>query len=60
MREDLRELLEAAEDDLDTARKLYELGKYRYTCFFAQQAVEKYLKAPPIQNKQVSLYTLNN
>ncbi|RLE62558.1 MAG: hypothetical protein DRN53_03780 [Thermoprotei archaeon] len=45
MREDLRELLEAAEDDLDTARKLYELGKYRYACFFTQQAVEKYLKA---------------
>jgi len=44
MREDLRDLLDAAVDDLDTAEKLYHLGKYRYACFFAQQAVEKYLK----------------
>lgn len=45
MRKDLRELLDAATDDLNTAEKLYPLGKYRYACFFAQQAVEKYIKA---------------
>ena len=45
MRRDLEELLDAALDDLDTAEKLYDLGKYRYACFFAQQAVEKLLKA---------------
>jgi len=45
MREDLRDLLDAAADDLDTAEKLHYLGKYRYACFFAQQSVEKYLKA---------------
>ncbi len=45
MRKDLKELLDAAEDDLDIAEKLYELGKYRYVAFFTQQAVEKYIKA---------------
>ena len=45
MRRDLEELLDAASDDLDVAEKLYNLGKYRYACFFAQQAVEKLLKA---------------
>jgi HEPN domain-containing protein len=45
MREDLRDLLAAAADDLDTAEKLHELGKHRYTCFFAHQAVEKHIKA---------------
>jgi len=41
----VRELVEAAQDDLDVAEKLFALGKHRYVCFFAQQAVEKFLKA---------------
>ena len=45
MGEDLRELLKTAEEDLKTAKDLYVLGNYRYACFFAQQSVEKFLKA---------------
>ncbi len=45
MRKDLEELLSAALEDLDIAEKLYELSRYRYACFFAQQAIEKLIKA---------------
>jgi HEPN domain-containing protein len=34
-----------AEDDLDTAKILYEKGKYAHACFHTQQAGEKALKA---------------
>ena len=34
-----------AEEDLDTARKLAEIGKHYAACFFSQQAAEKAIKA---------------
>jgi HEPN domain-containing protein len=37
--------LDTAEDDLDSARILKEEGKFAHSCFHAQQAGEKALKA---------------
>lgn len=45
MREEIRNLLEQAEEDLETARVNVEHGRYYATAFFAQQAAEKGLKA---------------
>ena len=45
MREDLRELLESAEEDLKLAKVSLRLGYYKHACFLSQQAVEKFLKA---------------
>lgn len=45
MRKDLKELLEAAEEDFEAAKDLFRLKRYRHTCLLVQQAVEKYLKA---------------
>ena len=39
------EFIELAEDDLDTAKYLLMVGKFRACVFHAQQSVEKYLKA---------------
>ena len=44
MREDVRELVEAAQDDLDVAEKLFALSKHRHACFFAQQVAEKFFQ----------------
>ncbi len=45
MREDLKSLLKSAEEDLEVSKKLFKDGYFRYSSFFAQQSVEKYLKA---------------
>ncbi|MFQ5801948.1 MAG: HEPN domain-containing protein [Candidatus Methylomirabilales bacterium] len=45
MREEIRNLLGQAEEDLETARVTVEHGRYYAAAFFAQQAAEKGLKA---------------
>ncbi len=45
MREDLKELIASAKEDLKLAREVKRLGYYRHACFLSQQAVEKFLKA---------------
>jgi len=40
-----------AEEDLELAKYSFKMGKYRYACYFSQQAVEKLLKAFLIKNK---------
>jgi len=40
-----RRWLDQAVEDLDTARRLAEIGKHYASCFFAQQAAEKAIKA---------------
>ena len=45
MREDLKQLLEVAEDDLKVAKDNFNLRNFRISSFLCQQAVEKYLKA---------------
>ena len=45
MIEDVKLLLKVADEDLEHANEDYKKKKYRYACYFAQQAVEKYLKA---------------
>ncbi len=44
------EWIRYAEEDLDMAKATYAMGKYRYSCYFSQQAAEKYLKAFLIKN----------
>ena len=51
MKEDVEELLKVADDDLEAAKELLKLGKYRILAFHAQQAVEKYLKAYLLEKK---------
>ncbi|WP_258393286.1 HEPN domain-containing protein [Nanobdella aerobiophila] len=45
MKEDIEELLKSADDDLNSSIDNLKLNHYRISCFLAQQAVEKYLKA---------------
>jgi len=45
------EWVKYAEEDLEFAKYSFKIGKYRYTCYFSQQAVEKLLKAFLIKNK---------
>ena len=52
MMEDIKLLLRIADEDLEHGKDDYERGKYRYSGFFAQQAVEKYLKAYLLYNKR--------
>ena len=51
MREDLKELLEVAEEDLKVAKDNYSLGNFRICAFLCQQAVEKFLKAYLLEKK---------
>ena len=50
MVEDIKLLLRIADEDLEHGKD-YERGEYRYSGFFAQQAVKKYLKAYLLYNK---------
>ena len=45
MKEEARRWLDTARDDLDTARILSGSAKYAHSCFHAQQAGEKAMKA---------------
>ncbi|OYT28161.1 MAG: DNA-binding protein [Thermofilum sp. ex4484_79] len=57
MREDLRELLKSAEEDLKLAREIFRLCYYRHACFLAQQAVEKLLKSFLLDKKGTYPFT---
>jgi len=59
MNEDLKELLRVAEEDLKTAKELYTIKNYRYSSFFAQQSVEKFLKAYVLRKKGRYKFTHN-
>ncbi|OYT28163.1 MAG: DNA-binding protein [Thermofilum sp. ex4484_79] len=41
-----------AEEDLKMAKYSYDIGKFRYSCYFSQQAVEKFLKAFLVGNNR--------
>ncbi|BFI73383.1 hypothetical protein YN1_3700 [Nanoarchaeota archaeon] len=45
MKSDAYEYLKLAEDDLNIAKKNYEIKLYRSSCFWAQQSVELFFKA---------------
>ena len=45
MMDDVLKIVEIAEEDLEEAKNALERGKYRISCFFAQQSAEKFLKA---------------
>lgn len=45
LRNEARRWYAQALDDLDAAQALFTVGKYAQTCFYAQQAAEKSLKA---------------
>ena len=44
MREDVKQFLESAEEDLGSARALFKLKYFRISCFHSHQSVEKLLK----------------
>ena len=45
MKESTKEFLELAEDDLRISKEIYRIKEYRASCFYSQQATEKFLKA---------------
>jgi len=45
MKEETKTFIEIAEENLKTAKKDYEIEVYRSACFWAQQAIEMFLKA---------------
>lgn len=55
-RESLRQW-EQAREDLDTAGKLLEVGKYYASVFFSEQAAEKALKVMHIERKKGRVFT---
>jgi len=52
MIKDVFALIEIANEDLDEATDSFKKGRYRITCFFSQQAAEKYLKAFLLSRKR--------
>ena len=40
MIEDVKILLKTADEDLEEAKNAFKRRKYRYACYFSQQAVE--------------------
>lgn len=57
VREEVRNLLEQAEEDLETARVNGEHGRYYAAAFFAQQAAEKGLKALYLLTRREPIFT---
>ncbi|MDA2925455.1 HEPN domain-containing protein [Acidobacteria bacterium AH-259-L09] len=57
MREEIRNLLEQAEEDLVTTRINTEHGRYYAAAFFAQQAAEKSLKALYLLKRREPIFT---
>ena len=45
MRVEVERLIKQAERDLESARRIIEIGSYEVSAFLAHQSVEKYLKA---------------
>lgn len=57
MREEIRNLLEQAGEDLDTTRVNLEYGRYYAAAFFAQQAAEKGLQALYLSRRREPIFT---
>ena len=57
MRKESSRLWEQAQEDLDTADKLLNVGKYYASVFFAEQAAEKALKAMYLEEKRRVAFT---
>jgi HEPN domain-containing protein len=57
MRKESSRLWEQAEEDLDTAEKLLDVGKYYASVFFSEQAAEKALKVMYLEKKRRVAFT---
>jgi HEPN domain-containing protein len=57
MRKESSRLWEQAEEDLDTAEKLLDIGKYYASVFFSEQAAEKALKVMYLEKKRRVTFT---
>jgi len=57
MRRDAKEFLNAADEDLSSAKELFKTGGYRTAAFHAQQAVEKYLKSYLLEKTKTYPFT---
>ena len=55
MKKDTRDWVLLAEEDLKDAKIMYENKRYAKACYFAQQAIEKYLKAFLIENNKFDI-----
>jgi HEPN domain-containing protein len=59
MRKKSNRLWEQAQEDLDTAAKLLEIGKYYASVFFSEQAAEKALKVIYLEKRRRMTFTLD-
>jgi HEPN domain-containing protein len=57
VREEIRNLLEQAEEDLETARVTLEHGRHYAAAFFAEQAAERGLKALHLLKHREPIFT---
>ena len=57
MRKESARLWEQAQEDLDTADKLINVGKYYASVFFSEQAAEKALKVVYLEEKRRVAFT---
>ena len=57
MRKESSRLWEQPEEDLDTAEKLLDVGKYYASVFFSEQAAEKALKVMYLEKKRRVAFT---
>jgi len=55
MKKDTKNWVLLAEEDLKDAKIMYENKRYAKACYFAQQAIEKYLKAFLIENNKFDI-----
>jgi HEPN domain-containing protein len=53
IRREIFDWLEEAKEELKTSEQLHSLGRYAHSCFHAQQAVEKALKAAILYVKRI-------
>jgi HEPN domain-containing protein len=59
MREEVGNWWKQAQEDLESAEAIFDIGRYYVTAFLCQQAVEKGLKALHIQKKRENITTHN-
>lgn len=59
MREEVKNWLKQAQEDLKSAVAVYDIGRYYVAAFLSQQAVEKGLKALYIYKKKENIVTHN-
>jgi HEPN domain-containing protein len=57
MRKESARLWEQTQEDLDTADKLLEVGKYYASVFFSEQAAEKALKTMYLERKRQVIFS---